>query len=221
MSDKTLCTIFILTDTPGTYGDDLVYQGNPPTFVRDIDVLIEKLKNVTVAGLVLELAKVMKASRTQRDRLFSFAGNFPVLRTKINPRHGFVAYLDPKDCFFSNLDKVVGERCRNHERISVNLDCAFSREADPSMADPMEGTILDISPGGCFIHTQAPLEGEAFLHVRMPHLSNPRPIYSSVRWTKQDASSPMRCGMGVMFIDLTEDQMAELTNFKLSESPAP
>ena len=141
-------TVFVLTDTPGIYGNDLDHASSFPVFIKDIKSLLEKLKDVAMAGLVLELPKVMKASRDDRDRLFTYAKTFPVLRTKPNPRHGFVAYLDARECFFMNLDAAIGKRCRSHNRVLVRLECLFSAEKDPVMSRGVGGTILDISPGG-------------------------------------------------------------------------
>lgn len=213
MSTGVDSTIFVLTETPGAYGTELIHEDKPPIFVKDIETLISRLKEVVVAGLVLEIDKVMKATRQERDRLFNYAGNFPVMRTKLNPRHGFVAYLDPKDCFFKNLEAAIGKRCRSHERVPVNMGCAFSREYDPIMADVIEATLLDISPGGCCINTRNVLEDEQFLHLRIPQLKNARPIYSSIRWTRVH-EDPNLCGMGVMFIDLQDDQMEEILALK-------
>ncbi len=209
-------TIFVLTDTPGVYGDGLDYNGKSPVFIKEVGALLTQLKDVTVAGLVLELPKVMKATRKERDRLFQYAGIFPVMRTKLNARHGFVSYLDPKALFLSNLSAEIGKRHRNHERIKVKLDCAFSKENDPIMADSADATLLDISPGGCCIAMPAPLEDHQFIHLRIPQLTNARPIYCTVRWTRPMGDDPESHGMGVMFIDLTDGQAEEIQALQLT-----
>lgn len=201
-------TIFVLTDTPGVYGTALTQNGVSPIFVKNVKALLERLKDVTMAGLVLEMDKVMRASRTERDRLFNYAGSFPVLRTKVNPRHGYVHYLDDKESFVHNLEAELGKRDRNHERVRVTMGCAFSAEADPSMAESIDASILDISPGGCFVQCATPPD-EQFIHLRIPSLHNSRPIFSSVRWARKDGDHPLR-GMGVMFIDLLDEQLDEI-----------
>ena len=208
--------VFILTDTPRAYGEDMNYSDQAPIFVKDCPSLLAKLKNVTAAGLVLELPKVMKASRVDRDRVFNYAKTFPVLRTKINPRHGFVVYLDDKECFFKNFSAVMGKRCRSHDRVPVNLECTFSAEEDPIMAKSEEGTILDISPGGCLINTRKYMGTESFVHVRIPDLENSRPIFCSVRWAKTEEEDASRPGMGVMFIDLSDDQLDNILAIQLT-----
>lgn len=208
MSNHGACNIYVLTDTPGMYGTDITYNGLPPIFVKDIQTLLSHLKDVTMAGLVLEVSKVMNGTRTERDRLFKYAGNFPVLRTKINPRHGFVTYLDDKEAFLHNIHAEAGKLDRNHERIHVTLDCFFSSEDDPSMAATTNATILDISAGGCFIQCSSPPEA-SFIHLKIPSLDNTRPIFCSVRWTRDNCDLPLR-GMGVMFIDLIDEQLDEI-----------
>lgn len=216
MSTDFKTTILVLTDTPGIYGDNLNHKGKKPTFVKDIGVLLSQLKSVAMAGLVLEVTKVMKATRKERDRLFSYASNFPVLRTKVVPKHGFITYLDPKECFFNNLEAAIGKRCRNHERIPVNMECTFSKEDDPSMAKSVAATIFDISAGGCLIKSPTVFQDEQFIHLRIPQLSNTRPIYSSLRWTRPDDDTPSQTGIGVMFIDLADDQLEAINALQLT-----
>lgn len=212
LSDSAICNVFVLTDTPGIYGNELNHRGSSPIFINDIDALLTRLKDVPMAGLVLEVTKVMNASRANRDRLFNYAGIFPVLRTKINPRHGFVTYLDPKDAFLHNLEAAMGKRDRNHQRVQVNIPCSVSAEDDPSMAKAVEANILDISPGGCFIQSTTPVS-EPFVHLKIPSLSSSRPIYSSVRWARNDGDISLR-GLGVMFIDLTDEQLADIQSIQ-------
>ncbi len=213
MSAQSSKTVFILTDTPNFYGNDLTCDDVELIFVKDIKDLLTRLKSMTMAGLVLEIPKVMKASRQDRDRLFNYTITFPLLRTKANLRHQFITYLDPKDSFFKNLDAATGKRARSHERVPVELQCLIAQEDDPSMAEPYEATILDISPGGCFISSQIPFENEHFLHLRIAGLTNPRPIYSSIRWVRTETNP----GMGVMFIDQTEHQLEEIHGLQITQ----
>lgn len=207
MSAEISSNIYVLTDSPDVYGDSLDHQGRRPIFVNSTEALLDQLKNEVVAGLVLEVDKVMKTSRTERDRLFRYADCFPVLRTRANVRHGFVNYLDPRDRFFANLESVAGKRCRNHERVATQIECHVSREDDPIMASPVPAIIRDISPGGCLVELHGPLTDERFIHLRLPNLTSVRPIYSSIRWERNDRDGSF---IGVMFIDPEESQLKEL-----------
>lgn len=210
--------IFVLTDNPAGYEDSFNRADMEAVFVREAGPLLERLRNEPMAGLVLEMGKVMKADRRDRDRLFNYADSFPVLRTKLMTSNKAIQYLDSRDCFFENLDRAVGERCRSHERTSVELACTFSREQDPTMHEPAEGTVLDISPGGCFINTTQLYPDESFVHLRIPHLSM-RPIYSSVRWSKLKADEGTLPGMGIMFIDLDQAQLDKVISLQLEAPP--
>lgn len=197
---------------PDLYGDALHRNSTAPIFVNDIDDLLDRLKDVVMAGLVLEIDKVMNASRTARDRLFQYSNRFPILRTKPQPRHGFVDYLDHRESFLNNLKAAMGKWDRNHARVQVEIACEFSLENDPIMADPIEATILDISPGGCFLQSSNPCR-ERFVHLRLPLTCCKRPIFSSVRWIRSDGTESLR-GMGLMFIDPTEEQIQEIKRFQ-------
>lgn len=208
MSAECSSTIFVLTDTPGLYGDALNNCGHAPHFINNTAALVARLKDVPVAGLVLEIDKVMKAERTERDRLFSYACCHPVLRTRANTRNNFITYLDPRDTFFTNLDKAIGEKCRNHERTKVELECELALESDPSMAEINGATLMDISAGGCLVRTTADWSSESFLHLRLAQLQNTRPIYSSIRWTRPDQGRETL--MGIMFIDIADNQVDQI-----------
>lgn len=209
-------TVFVLTDNPSNYDNELTRDDITAVFVKDTTTLIDKLKNVTMAGLVLELPKVMKASRRDRDRLFNYSTTFPVLRTKTDPKTNSIIYLDKVDCFFQNLEAARGKRCRSHDRIQVKLDCAYSVEDDPMMANSSQGHILDISPGGCFVSARTVMKNESFLHLRISALSNSRPILCSVRWANKDEDKGTVAGMGMMFIDLSDGQIDEIAALQLT-----
>lgn len=205
-------TIFVLTDTPDLYGNTLIHNDIVPVYVRTIDELLKRLKDLSMAGLVLEIDKVMKAQRRERDRLFNYSGYFPVLRARANTRLGFITYMDSRQAFFTNLEKATGDKARNHERIAVDLNCHLSTEDDPSMATTINGTIKDISPGGCFVETKWDMSQELFLHLCIPELSCSRPIFSSIRWGRTER--PGLYGMGLMFIDPTEEQVQDIVSMK-------
>lgn len=181
-------------------------------YVKDVQVLLEKLSNMDCSGLVLEVPKVMKAGRRNRDRLFAHANCRPVLRTRPNTRHGFMIYLDPREVFFENIKSSEGLRRRNFERIPVEMTCQIAHEDDPSMVEVVDGTIHDISPRGCFLKAPPVFRGEAFVNLRIPDLGNSRPIYASVRWSRSEPGGENLVGMGLFFIDLTDDQAQAIIN---------
>ena len=210
MPKESCEAVFVFTDAPRIYGDDLNRDGAPPVFVKEIGDLLDMLKTADAAGLVLETPKVMSLPRKERDRLFKYAGRFPTLRTRPSPRKDFAVYLDPRDCFFNNLDIMAGERCRSHRRIAASLECSFSMETDPSLAEPKDGTVLDISPGGCFVAAPSFFPDEHFVNLRIPKLGSGRPIFCSVRWVRKVADAAGKTGMGLMFIDIQESQLRDI-----------
>ncbi|MBC17730.1 MAG: acyl-CoA transferase [Desulfovibrio sp.] len=205
-------TIYVLTDTPDLYGNTLIHKDIVPVYVKTIGGLLKRLKDISMAGLVLEIDKVMKAKRRERDRLFNYIGYFPVLRTRANTRLEFITYMDSRQAFFINLEKASGDKARNHERHAVQLDCRLSTEDDPSMAKTIDGTIRDISPGGCFVETKWDMSQELFVHLQIPELSCSRPIFSSIRWGRTER--PGHYGMGLMFIDPTDEQVHDIMSMK-------
>ena len=210
MAEDNLRSVLVLTDTPDLYGSDLNHKDHPTVYLKEVAALLTRLDRGGVAGLVLEVPKVMKSNCMDRDRLFSYGGTYPVLRTRPDVRRGFVNYLDPRNHFFENITTSVGKRKRNYKRVPVELPCQISCENDPSMAQTFDATIHDISPGGCFIKVNAHVENEQFLNVRIPSLGNNRPIFASVRWKQEKDTINGTVGMGLLFIDLTDDQAQKI-----------
>ena len=151
-----------------------------------MSALIAQLKQTELAGLVLEVGKVMKATRLEPRQAVQLCRDLSRVAHQTDKKRGAPVYLDPKDVFFTNLEAAAGERSRSYVRKTVHIECSFSQEEDPSMAEPQKGTILDISSGGCFINTRQFSEKTHFLHICIPELGCNRPVFSSVRWTTND-----------------------------------
>ncbi len=81
------------------------------------------------------------------------------------------------------------------------------------MAAPVQVSILDVSEGGCFIYTMSDdLAEEDNLHLSIQELEDKSPILVNVRWRTRWGRPNALPGLGVMFVSIKKDQLAELIN---------
>lgn len=87
--------------------------------------------------------------------------------------------------------------CRAHQRIPVDLQVFFSTSGN---RDIREGTMFDISPGGCAVTSSVPLNpgtGVRLL-IRATDLGSPITVQAAaVRWARHGE-------FGVEFLNLTD-----------------
>lgn len=203
-------TALVLTDNPSAVSSALsgldVTCVHLPTARLMVRALVEE---VECCGIVLDVRLVMQTPAEVRNRLFALAGGKPIVRCRIDGEQCSARFLDP-------LESLQGvcpmDRCnqRLEERVKVRLDAVWAMDDDPSMADSYEAVVLDISSGGAFLHAPYMLPAEDFLNLRILNLANQRPIQCAVRWRKKEAGPGQFAGVGVKFMDLTEDQFEEI-----------
>jgi hypothetical protein len=102
--------------------------------------------------------------------------------------------------------------CREHPRIPVELRVFFSTVGNN---DIREGTMFDISAGGCAVTSFVPLKpgtGVKLL-IRATDLGSPITVHSAaVRWANHGE-------FGVEFLDLTEVDRSRLHRFLRVAAP--
>lgn len=211
MTDNTADTVLVLTDRPESHELALTSLGLDAKFFPNADMLIKALvDDHRCCGLVLDVRMVMATKSDTRDRLLALARNMPVMRAKTDPVTGHIEYLDHLGCFKSQACSTITPQFRLEDRIPVSLPVAIAKSGDPVMAEPHEATILDISPGGCFVAAEGPVLEESFVYLRLPHLQNRVPIHCAVRWSRMDRMGDKLPGLGVKFIDVKDEQLDEI-----------
>lgn len=103
---------------------------------------------------------------------------------------------------------------RKYPRFGVNLPCLFSKENGPDW----NGTAIDLSRGGCAIHSSARVQKGDYLQVLIFPFPDHAPIKSSlapVRWATSEF-------FGVEFITLTPRDAKRLEGYlMLMDSDMP
>ncbi len=210
MDHESSSRVFVLTSHTRAYQKALEELGIEGDFRQDIGSLIEAvLETEECPRVIVDVHQVMAAGRQARDRLFSLADRVPILRTKVDTASGQVLFIDDLalfECTPINLTPYF----RASVRIPVDLPAAISHEDDPAMVSPSQARLGDISEGGCFLRLDAPPPKPDFLHLRLSALDNALPIFCNVRWRAPAGPAREFHGIGVKFMDIKPDQMAEI-----------
>jgi hypothetical protein len=109
---------------------------------------------------------------------------------------------------YAGAEKTIREgamiECREHPRIPVDLQVFFSTAGQP---DIREGTMFDVSAGGCAVTSTAPIipgTGVRLL-IRAIDLGSPITVHAAaVRWARHGE-------FGVEFLNLTDLDRSRLT----------
>lgn len=202
---------FVFTDRPQEYRKSLESLGIHAEFRSDVNELIDAILDADQCpGLILDIRQVMAMPPRDRDRLFSLSSRVPILRTKMDAASGHVIFID-EFSLFQCSPAGLAPFFRASVRVSVDLACLLSGEDDPAMARPLPARIGDISEGGCLLRLPPAHPVPDFLHLRIPDLANPLPIFCNVRWRAPAGPDRDTPGAGVKFLDIKPDQMDEIT----------
>jgi len=93
------------------------------------------------------------------------------------------------------------ENKRRHDRIVKSIKCEVYSDGLTFSSS------IDISEGGMFISTPEPLNenSEIDLTLYLPE-EEPLSLKAFVRWTRDELDEKKRAGMGVEFLNATEEQ---------------
>lgn len=215
MSAKKTAGLLVLADRTDLYAREMNRLEVPVTIAGSVPEFLDRLSGNACQGLVLDIQKVMRSPRAERDRLFRVSESYPILRTKVDRSGKNILFLDDVDCFLHNCGAFCPERKRCTLRYPVKLNAFLSREDDPAMLDAARGNVLNISQSGCFVLTLEDFSASRFVHVRIVELTDPSPIFGLVRWWRPWGEPGVLPGVGVVFMDVKPGQLEEIDDMCL------
>jgi len=105
---------------------------------------------------------------------------------------------------------------RADSRKEVNLNVLLSEGELYSETDAARSVTINISKGGCFIYSTVERELQSHVSFVFKELSDHRPMCGEVRWQVPWGHSMRIPGIGLKFINITQDQRRGLcTNLDL------
>lgn len=215
--------VLVLTERPDDYSRDLGRMGLRLDFAPKVSSLLDKLMEHPTSGFVLEIDRVMRAKRAERDHLLKVIGAFPMLRTIRRGEDYVLTYLDDPVCFAKNVKGFNPRRVRCHTRVPVRLNALLASEDDPGFADAQRVNLLDISASGGFVYSLDDFPGRDVVCLRILELTDPSPILSHIRWRRPWGQVDCLPGIGLLFVDIRPGQLDELMTryISLPEMPDP
>lgn len=116
--------------------------------------------------------------------------------------------------------KPRGTEHRRHVRIPVRLQAVVHVDTDNIViAESREGfaagTVHDLSEGGAMIETTRPIKIRTPVIVEFALSDQSFAPKAIVRWTRNRAVGRLRAGMGVQFLDLSEEEQTAIRIYLL------
>lgn len=210
MSGENNRTVLVLTERPDDYSRDLGRLGLKPHFASKVSSLLDKLQETPACGFVLEIDRVMRAKRVERDHLLKVVGSFPLLRTMRKGEDSLLTYLDDLACFAANVKVFSPRRVRCHARVPVRLNVLIAQEDDLAFANAYKTNLLDISANGGFAYSLDDFVGQELVRLRILELADPASIQAHIRWRKPWGNPDTLPGLGLLFVDIRSGQLDEL-----------
>lgn len=200
----------VLADKPKAYNEALIGAGINARCFSDIHELLTCLPAMACSGLILDIPTVMRSPRDARDRLFKLSESIPIMRARIGKPDGRVQFLDDIDVFAHNCKAVCPSRVRSAKRYPTRLSALLSLENDPAMTRPIPSNILNISEKGCYVYTLDDFSDAEFVYLKILEFEDSTPIFGLIRWRKSWGEKYMLPGLGVAFLDIRDEQVAEI-----------
>lgn len=203
--------VLVLAERPEEYAEALRPLGVLPIGASSVAELLGILAHQTVSGFALEVDMVLRAPAAERAHLFHLAEAFPLLRVRV-ARNGteLPVFLDDVPAFAAQAQGFEPRRARNVLRSPVVLQAFMAMADDPDFVSPRPVTILDVSPLGGAVNSDAELAPGEEVRLRIQDLSDPAPIRACVCWRKQRGRVRLRHSSGLRFLDISPSQIGEL-----------
>lgn len=203
-------TVLVLTERPDEYSRDLGRLGLKLDFATKVSGLLDKLLETPTSGFVLEVDRVMRAKRAERDHLLKVAGSFPLLRTMRKGEDFTLSYLDDPGHFARAVKAFSPRSVRCHARVPVRLNVLIAAAGDQDFASATRANLLDLSASGGFAYSLEDFSGQESVCLRIMELEDPTPIHAHIRWRKPWGTPNTLPGIGLLFVDIRPGQLEAL-----------
>lgn len=204
--------VLVLTETPELYGAAAAHRV-AMEFFQTAPGLIESMLAAPLNGVILEVGRLLRSSRHEQEVLREYLEPFPVLRVNVQ-RKDDGATLRPLGSMEQFLTTVCPEflarTVRAGVRIRLHLPVLVADVADQEFASATPTYSLDVSQGGMFLFSAQDWSGTKWVRLKCPFLEDAPPFMGHIRWRKPWGGLFEPSGFGLMFMDMSDGQHAEL-----------
>ncbi len=181
-----------------------------------------KARNTPYNGLLVDVLTLIRSDQNEKSIALECMNFYPSTQIKWDAKCKTIHLLifSQPSCSEaeSTLRMFIEERCkpfaarslRVFSRKNIILNLLFSLDCHCSDEKASKTFSLDISQGGCFIHTVQVLDNRQAVWLRILELSDQTPIKATVCWQRHWGLKRQIPGIGVRFESISEAQKKEI-----------
>lgn len=188
--------------------------------VTSLGELFDALKQTSYNGLLIDMATLVKADRTEKAAAHESLHRYPVLRLKWDENRQELRCLHYGSISNTgmSLSRFIEDYCRpfqsrklrKHKRFPLHFNTLISYDDKFQRLDVERSTTLNISLGGCSLLTTQQWELATYVWLRFIEFDDQTPIKVKIcRWTCWGTAMAIP-SIGVSFESLTESQRLQL-----------
>jgi len=179
-------------------------------------------RNTPYNGLLVDILALVHADQDEKRIANECMNFYPSTRIRWDARskkiHLLMFLPPPQTDAESALRMFITQQCkpfaarslRVFNRKNINLNLLLSLDSHCSDEKASKTFLLDLSQGGCFLHTVQALDNGQEVWLRCLELSDQTPIKAVVCWQLQWGLKQQISGIGVRFESLSEIQKKEI-----------
>ncbi|ACM18628.1 PilZ domain protein [Geotalea daltonii FRC-32] len=182
-------------------------------------------------GMIVDMLTLVRAGKDEKRIAYELMNFFPATHVKWDTRHksislSLLGQMSETESVAA-LRTFIEEKCRPfrsrrlrmYPRKELILNILLS--PDPSFPEGLtEKTFtVNVSKGGCFLHTVGPLENGQTVWLKIHEFSDQTPIKAVICWKLAWGEQLTIPGIGVKVEETTPMQMTELSKLLQSKCP--
>ena len=170
-------------------------------------------------GVMIDLVTKIRAKKAEKELFHQILELFPVVQLNLEEKSGEIRTLYfGQSVGGGTLEEFVHRECqsffprtiRSSLRKRIHFNVTISKNDDFSGIEIEKSVTIDVSEGGCFIYTINEWERQQEVWLRIKELSDGAPILGEVRWRIPWGKTMKLPGIGVQFMQISEEQSDEI-----------
>ncbi len=181
--------------------------------------VFEKCCSKEYSGLLLDFVTMMKSRGSKKLQVEELASRLPSIRLHVDPKRNCLVGLlygqtVPGDgvlrVFVEKCSKFNASKIRLSERIEKIFSVLLFQDSDVSKHKDLLANTTNISCDGAFITTLHPISKKGSIWAQIQEFEDNAPICCEVRWVQPWGVEDRLPGVGVLFMEPTQQQQKEL-----------
>jgi hypothetical protein len=222
MAETRILMVVKEEEARGAYEEALQKHGVAYDLAESFYEVLKLTVENAYSGLMIDTLTLIRSSKEEKNIAYDCINYYPSIRVKWDSRNKSMN-LSPLEQSYSadaetTLTHFIEKRCspftarslRRFNRKETCLSLLLSTSPDFDEENSVKAFTVNISRGGAFIHTMLPLQKDDMVWIRFRELESPEPVQAVVCWRIEWGTCRSIPGIGVMFVDLPEQQLERI-----------